>query len=385
MDPNVPKKEQNQPRPDEPAIPQKHNEPAPIGGRPPSHLEAGGSTLEGLQAANNIPRPIHLGEEERSAIITDLHKKDQAIPSVRTLESDAAEAVKQQNISAVSIASKKIQQKSPIDTAASSEQSSDTHISGIFKKIALILGVFLLIGASVGVIGYAFFVTHRSSPSSHSNTSPNTLINIDETKTIVVVPGQNTLSAWLDTKNKLANDTATIVQLLITQSGTTTPLDSQTFLSELGAQHIPSWFIRAIGQQYMVGFYNNNSQWDPFLILSVTSYDNAFAGMLQWENGMATDLAPLYTSTTPKVLPTQATSTIASTTSTTSPQTVTLSLSPTFTDMFISNKNVRVLAIPGQKPLLLYSFPQQNVLVITTSAAAMNEIFNRLVSRQFVH
>ena len=50
---------------------------------------------------------------------------------------------------------------------------------------------------------------------------------------------------------------------------------------------------------------------------------------------------------------------------------------------FIDNKNVRVLGIPGQKPLLLYSFPEQNVLVITTSTAAMKEIFNRLVSYQF--
>ncbi len=383
MDNPVPKK--NQPPFNTNTFPQK-GEPTSVGGQPSPHLEAGGTALEGLRAANTMPQPPHLNTTEKNTIINDLHKKDQTISSIRTFESDAVEATRQKNISAVSLAAQQIQKK---DNAHTTPHPSKTlfHKDGL-KKIVLIVGILVLIVASIGIVGYAIFSLIKQTPLPQQATPPKTLITADDTKIVSVSPNQNTLNAWLDAKHTLANDPATIVAIDLINSGTTTPVNAQMFLTNLGASHMPSWFIRAIGQSYMTGFYHDGSSWNPFLIVQVDSYTNAFAGMLQWEPAMATDLAPLYASS--QIHTNVASTTIATTTafasytaSSTSSTTVTLATPPSFSDTFIDNKNVRVLGIPGQKPLLLYSFPEQNVLVITTSTAAMKEIFNRLVSYQF--
>jgi hypothetical protein len=72
----------------------------------------------------------------------------------------------------------------------------------------------------------------------------------------------------------------------------------------------------------------------------------------------------------------------SSTDSTTSP--VVLSAPPAWSDLFIANKEVRAFGLAGKQPSLLYAFPTQNVLVITSSQASAAEIFNRLAARQFV-
>lgn len=371
-------------------IPPQRGEPATIGGQPAPHLEAGGNTLEGLREANATPHPTHFSDTQKNTLIKDLHKKDLSISTLRTLETDASEAIKKQNISIVSIAAQKIKQRDELASSTVEKKTSTIKWSNIFKKISFVTATLFFIAVGITAVGYAILNVVKQTPlPTRPQISSNTFINADATKIVTTSSDQNTLSAWLSARKSLTNETATIVQVIITPTGTTTPLNSQEFLSNLGAAHIPSWFIRSIGNLYMTGFYHDTSNWDPFLILRVNSYTNAFAGMLQWETNMGTDLAPLYTkknSVQPRSIEqTTSTASTSNTTPTASSTVITLSPPATFSDIFIDNKNVRALAVPGQKPFLLYSFPEQNVLVITTSDAAMNEIFNRLISHQFIH
>ncbi len=380
MDEIVPQKKQNpQTDVEKNNILKNIGEPASIGGRPEPHLDAGGKTLKGLQEANAVNNFSQPNSVDKDAIIANLHK-NQTVPTLRTLESDVVEATKQHELSTVSIVAQKIQQK-----GEESEKQAASEKKGVFKKISLSVAAIILIVLSVAILGYAYIITRpQPLPTGQSNTSLNNLIAVDDTKTVSISPQQNSLAAWLGAEKLLTTENATIVKINITAAGTTTPLDSQTFLNDWGTLHIPGWFIRALGPQYLAGFYHNGSAWDPFLILSIASYDNAVAGMLQWENNMASDLAPLYALTTSTdTTPPQSQNTSSTTGAQTTP--IILSVPPTFSDTFVNNKNVRMLAVPNQKPLILYSFPQQNVLVITTSKMAMSEIFNRLVTQALIH
>jgi len=365
MDPTAPQK-----TPATPTNPQQRGEPATVGARPEPTLQAGGNVLDGLEAAvaaENIPHG-----PTKEAIAADLHK-EQTIPKLRTFESDAAEAVKKHSVSAVSIAAQQIQQPSITPVPRRRETATRT-----IKKVAIIFGIFALVIGSGALIWYAITLSQpKTLPATQSNALTSTPIGVDDVKTIGIEPSQSTLSVFSQAKSSLATEKGTVVQFIMTPAGTTTPIDSGTFLTDLGAKGMPNWLQRATGPKYVVGYYHNTNSWDPFMLFEVSSYDNAFAAMLQWESSLATDLAPLYQSASPSSAATMSTTTASSTP-------VVLSLPPSWGDVYIDNKDVRAWGVPGQKPLLMYAFPMQNILVITTSQEAAIAIFNRLVARQFV-
>ncbi len=363
----------------DPIVPQKPNgQPATIGGIPEPTLHAGGNVLEGLQAAIAAEQAPHGPAKE--TLVADLHNEEHGIPKLRTFESDAAEAVQKHSVSSVSIAAQKIQEKS-----VEPEIGRTEIVSNAIKNVAMILGALILIGGSCGAVWYAFVVSQPKQASVlQSNPSNNVLIGVDDVKTVSMGQQQNSLDAFMQGANLLATEKGTIVQISITAAGTSTSLDAGTFLSDLNANNMPSWLPRAVGPGYVAGFYHNATSWNPFMLFSVSSYDNAFAAMLQWEANLGSDLAPLYQKSSTSTAPTIASTTTA-TSSTPKNTPVILSLPPAWSDVFIANKDTRALGIPGQKPLLLYAFPTQNVLVITTSQEAAIEIFDRLVARQFVH
>lgn len=128
----------------------------------------------------------------------------------------------------------------------------------------------------------------------------------------------------------------------------------------------------------------------PFFILSVASFGDTFAGMLQWEPLILRDLARLFP---PYPAPVAATST-AATSSTSSPQATTPKstkktapatppalLSPAaFVDATVANHDVRVYRDTLGRDLLLYGYWDQTTLVIARDAAAFTEIIRRLAT-----
>jgi peptidoglycan hydrolase-like protein with peptidoglycan-binding domain len=70
--------------------------------------------------------------------------------------------------------------------------------------------------------------------------------------------------------------------------------------------------------------------------------------------------------------------------STPSTDATTVATQPTFYDAIINNKQAREYGVPGQTPIIVYSFPDKNTLVITGSEAAFQTITARLTTSQFV-
>lgn len=111
---------------------------------------------------------------------------------------------------------------------------------------------------------------------------------------------------------------------------------------EKNAVQAPGSLTRAVSPVFMIGTLNENR----FMILKVTSYENAYAGMLQWEN----DFAP----------------------------------NSVFKDVVSRNKDARVL-YAGTTPVVLYSFFDNKWIIITTNLETLHILIDRLTRQLLVH
>jgi hypothetical protein len=135
-------------------------------------------------------------------------------------------------------------------------------------------------------------------------------------------------------------------------------LNSKTFgeFIEVLESNAPASLVRAIEPHFMLGTIGINDATETFLILKLNSYENTFAGMLQWEKSLALDLGSMFsTSLVIQELPPEI----------------------SFIDLTDRNKDIRALTYENI-PVLLYSFLEKEVLIITESVEALRSLIERL-------
>ncbi len=137
------------------------------------------------------------------------------------------------------------------------------------------------------------------------------------------------------------------------------PATFAEFMRSIGA-HIPDDLIRALGSDFFFGIHTVDEN-APFIIVPVTSYDHAFAGMLAWEGTLNADLAPAFTAVSPLTVDPNG-----------------IPSKRTFQDLIMRNYDVRALKDDTGEIQLYYSFPTQNILVIAESPYSFTEILSRL-------
>lgn len=183
---------------------------------------------------------------------------------------------------------------------------------------------------------------------------------------------------------------------------------TEEFFSSIDA-HLPGSLVRALAPNFLLGVHEFSKN-EPFLLIPVTDYDNAYAGMLAWEADMSNDLAPLFGPAfvefyrAPSALTyrdvikefaTTSTSTgtvrsspefASSTTPLTLPNTATTSdalQAKGFEDARFRNKEVRVLRREDGTIAILYSFLSRDMLLITTNEFTLKEVLTRFTSKRF--
>lgn len=129
---------------------------------------------------------------------------------------------------------------------------------------------------------------------------------------------------------------------------------SDRFFETLGIK-TPPMFLRSLRPDFMLGIHSFNKN-QPFLILKTDYYDNAFAGMLGWENKLAEDLLPVFgeASLVPELSQRK------------------------WGDTVIKNKDTRTLRNFDGSIALVYVFKDQHTLIITTSEDTLLEVSRRL-------
>ncbi|MDP3646221.1 MAG: hypothetical protein Q8R25_03975 [bacterium] len=299
---------------------------------------------------NTPPRPTEA--EPDHSIVTPL----------RTLKEDLTNVMRERKISLVSAVAleqdkkRDTRQPTPTEIAVRAQRSRRVFAILFTTGILIFLGLAALFGVST-------IQNQKTEPASNPNNS--TILFAEQSFSF---PLQNLSSS--DIKRVLAQargvsnaslgSITRIVPTVPTEDGVGARIaTTEEFLRALGV-HASNDLMRALGDEFFFGIHTIDTN-APILIIPVTSYEHAFAGMLAWEPAMNTDFAPAFTavssfSTGENGLPAQR----------------------TFNDVIMRNYDARALRDDQGTVQLYYSFPTPKILVIAENPYSFTEILSRL-------
>ena len=303
------------------------------------------------------------------------HKKQiYSQKSLRTLEGDIQEAIQERNTSAASMV-----MAEQAKTVASISQPRERRPSNFNKKLFIIIASIILVTLGLGGAYYLYMQSPLapSAPAIPKAAAIPSIVAPDAQKTLDLSGlGQN--AARTAVKNALSNvgnGNGSILQIIPVQKGTNGSLNiiNATDFIPLLDLPAPNVLSRSLNNQWMLGTYNDNGDSAPFIILTDNFFQNAYAGMIAWESTISDDFANVfgYSNMTASG---GGTSTLASY----------FNIQGSWKDGVIQNKDVRAFTKPDGAVLILYSFVDNNTIVITTDGKALSEIINRLEKQTFI-
>jgi hypothetical protein len=288
---------------------------------------------------------------------------DDELKQIRTYQGDVAEALKDQSESLVSIRrAELVKQGEGNEFAPRKTPEEEAERKSREKIILLIVGtVLLLILGGVGVwYAYIGYQTKTALPA--VVIIPNKFIS-SETSFDLNVSGlaRDSFLSTFDVERTKEIKNGNIEQIQLKKNSTSTPLISTgEFLNILNTK-APDSLVRAFDPLFMLGVIGDTTEASStphtFLIIKLDSFDNAYAGMLSWENNLQDDLLPLFASA----------DIVASTTS-----------NIAFQDITIQNKDARAIKDTNGNTILLYSFFDNNMLIITDNESSLRSLVIRL-------
>jgi len=346
---------------------------------------------------------------------------------LRTYEGDVAEVLANKKISTTSIALAEKRRETGEDRIGSAETSSGAGgslpgesgseaSSHAGKKILIAIASLVLVG--IGVIGaYYLYSISPLSLGQRVAPQPQAVKSLVPSDTQVAIPidgmAASAIISAVRSETAKSQSPNTIKEIILVETK-----NSQHFrvagpdMANIMDTGAPNIVLRALSDDWMLGVYADpNGTKTVFVVATVDYFQNAFAGMLQWESVMADDLKQyLYASAPADIAaeavlanPMTATSTAnASTTRTTASTTAvstTSSFLPAqqyatinqpvilrgnFIDRIVQNKDVREFVTTDGKTLFLYSFIDNTKLVITGSEATLSEILKHLEQQTFI-
>ncbi len=322
---------------------QKQN-PNGIAGKPlyPT-VDVNGNALNTLEASNVIPQAPHASIHDS---IEDLHS-EHIIKNLRTYQSDIAEVVTQNNVSVTKVAVAE-QQAHPKPVNLKPEDDK--------KNISILFLSGILVLAGIAGFGAFLLIQFRKPTPPPPLTNVSTILATEQFLDVTVDNQKSIQQIISDQKAEQKGGSNGLIRfnffVASTTSGTKMALGGQDIATRLYT-NMPSALIRSLTPEYVMGLQlQTNPQ--PFIILKTSSYENAFAGMVAWEKTISKDLW----SFAPEA-------------------------SSTFSDLVVQNKDVRVLKNASQQPILMYSLPDKQTIVITTNEATLKEVFTRLITSQY--
>jgi hypothetical protein len=313
-------------------------------------------------AAMPAPNPPQVDEAPQAG-----ERSSSIIAPFRTLKDDLQTVVREQKISLVHAATLEEEKKHGQEHLAPEQKEIRAHRSR--RAVGIIFASCILVLLGAGAIFGVFYVTQQQqsippAPQSSILFAEQTVaFSLDNQKP------QDLKNSLAQARTKQLGSLGSITRVVPTILSTSTsatgqemPATISQFFSALG-MNPPQELMSAIGPSFFFGFHVVDTN-APLLVIPVTSYDHAFAGMLAWEPTMDNDLAPIFTA----VSMTTATSGIP--------------VQRTFEDTVMRNYDVRELTDDSGNVVLYYSFPTPNILVIAQSPYSFTEILSRLQAQR---
>ncbi len=321
--------------------------------------------------------------------------------TIRTYESDIAEAIQHRQTSQVSIVMAENDRKIEAENASSGNTTAEKTSGTLGKNILKILiSLIFIAGGIIG--GYYLYSISPLAVAVPTTSQPTTrlvpyIIAPDSQKTvdvggktadqiIEIIRAQAAPSSSAFSKNYI---TEFVLYKKNTTDNTNEKITGQEFLSGVGLNP-PDILTRSLTDSWMLGVYGN-AQNKPFIILTTNFFQNAFSGMLQWEPTMPDDLTKVLGFTVQqntlmqRIATSSATSTPVSTSTTrVVPSSSFFGIRGTFSDKVIENKDAREFTDQSGTTLFLYAFLDNATLVIARDEATLGEIITRFEKRAYV-
>ena len=284
-----------------------------------------------------MPEPYDAtGGSESAPVQKDSLITEADLPRVRTYAADMSEVIKKRGETLASIVNK--EKTSPVQEGALRERAPWS-----MRKIALVAGAGVLVLSGIGTL---VAVTVFSPKTTVTTAQDGAIIFPNKTERLSLTEGADLAKELATTR---ANESLSLGEIArITVTGDQGALSPTALAEKLG---LPSALVRET-QDIMIGVHAFDRN-QPFIIIKVGAYDRAFGAMLSFERDMGRTLDGFFApSGTTESAP-----------------------SLTFTDTIIRNLDARVSQDAWP---ILYTFPSQNLLIITTNQYTLREIMTRL-------
>ncbi len=275
------------------------------------------------------------------------------LKQIRTYQGDVASALEHQNESLASIQKREAVKQEAIQkrTPRKSESSSKALILSVF------IFIFLALGAGGGYFAYTKYKAQIAAPAVFVPT--NRLIPIREERNIDTTDLNRerfiNLVREETSKSSSAEQRGEIVQIQLRKGILeSSPLLQTSEFLVLMESRAPGSLIRALDPIFMFGLTQNDIG-RPFILFKLKSFEQAYPGMLEWEETLREDLLPLFVG---------------------SEALINIASENRFQDVTISNKDARILKDNDGKTVLLYTFIDNEILLITDNEISLRTLQN---------
>ncbi len=295
---------------------------------------------------NNPPIDPTQGKQQDS----DIHLKQ-----IRTFQGDVAEALGRQEESLVSIQRHEQARQDPRNSPEAITRRKKQQ-----QFVLFFLGSIVLFAIAGGGAWYTYQEFVRKSATPIIAGPDNRFFSTNNSQELLVATSTRTNFLTLLQGATGGVPAGTLSHIVVKRRTTVDELVSTEWFFKTLAIRAPGSLVRAFDPLFMFGAVGTESTTTPssvFLIIKLSSFENAYAGMLDWENGIVQDLGPLFK---------------------TSEKLMGVSSEATFLDLTDKNKDMRVLVTTEGEVLLIYSFFENEYLIITDDLTTMRTLIDRL-------
>lgn len=405
---------------------------------------------EGQNIFNSNVAVPKVEEKESPAVSTEekiaFHPEEKIkISPIHTYADDIKNTIQNDGVSVAKMMMAEVK-KQELDKA-NEEEVSPTSTK---NKSIIAISIVVILVAIAGFVGIWYFAGIKNQESlpvavSHSQSiipyDQDFVITLDIKERKKVVEGIDSAK-----KQPYEKETSIVYLPIYVKSGTSTSIMKTNELFFELETRAPSALVRSFGDTFMFGLNRISGQASPFILLSSDSFNQMYAGMLEWEPAIADDIGDLFftkedlvfvpapvVSTTSDSTTTKATTSVATATqqtfapknldgqansatsslvnsSTSTLQTFDkqnlggqastvpemseieqkafksryiIANSLVFKDEVLNNRDLRVLRTVSGKTLMYYTFINDKILLIAKDFETLDEVVKRLATSQF--
>ena len=296
--------------------------------------------------------------DENIKIGQDVPLPKSKIQSLHTYESDIARAVRDNDGSVTKIAIAEQKRKEANINQSSKIITRKKNFSYLIMGLILIVVVFMSTRFVVNLIKEksvykgstekiaTFFTIEKQTLIDSSSLVGKELIAMTIKNALKVESISAGMNAIFIKKSSIDNNLLSIIS-------------TQEFISIMQF-NMPGGLARSLDEQMLVAGYKNNIEKKPhlFFLWNTNNYDQAFAGMLEWETVILGDMFTLF-----DIDITNKNSYL---------------LNKKWEDILIDNNDARILKYEDGTPLLYYMFLDNNIFIITDDIETIREVIKRL-------